>query len=155
MVIRTAIPADCKIIASILFAAFLPFKARYTEAAFAATVLNEKAVLARMKKGISWLATENGQPFGTCSIKYTNNGHYITGMAVLPAAQGKKTGRRLMETVEENARQSGVSRLHLMTTPFLQRAIALYVHCGFSIVENGITEWMGQEVIQFEKILNQ
>lgn len=153
MKIRRACAADCSAISIVLHEAFSPLRARYTDEAYAITVLNEEKVLERMKAGITWLAEEEGLPLGTGTINYTDEGHYITGMAVLPSAQGKKIGRKLLEIIEENARQEGEKRLHLLTTPFLHRAITLYEHNGYKRMENGITELKGQKVIQFEKYL--
>ena len=71
-----------------------------------------------------------GEPFSTASF-------YVRGMAVFPTARGQHIGVRLLEQMEQFASDQGAARLYLRTTPFLERAIRLYEHCGFQRSEEG------------------
>ncbi|HYJ46313.1 MAG TPA: GNAT family N-acetyltransferase, partial [Pyrinomonadaceae bacterium] len=129
--IRRAAPDDAAPIAATLYGSFLAYEASYTPEAFAATVSTPGQILERMREGPIWVALENGALVGTVSVVLKGEALYIRGMAVSPAARGKRLGRRLLECAEEFARQNGCKRLFLSTTPFLTRAIRLYEHYGF------------------------
>ncbi|GJM31013.1 MAG: hypothetical protein DHS20C18_00140 [Saprospiraceae bacterium] len=154
MKIRIATPGDCECIAAVLEGAFSPFKSLYTDDAYALTVLTPEGVLKRMTEGITWVIEEKQSIMGTGSIAYTDNGLYITGMAVLPVAQGKKLGRKLLEVIEQYARQHRHQRMHLLTTTFLPRAKALYEKFGFQDITQNGQHFKGVKVLSFEKWLN-
>jgi hypothetical protein len=49
--VRLAGPEDAAVIAAVLHASFVEFKALYTDGGFAATTLGAEQVLARMREG--------------------------------------------------------------------------------------------------------
>ena len=53
-------------------------------------------------------------------------------MAVLPSGRGHRIGELLMDSIQSFASTNKCRRLFLSTTPFLNRAIALYERLGFS-----------------------
>lgn len=55
---------------------------------------------------------------------------YLTG-----EARGRGQGRRLLEHVQEQARQAGYRQLYLETHSALREAIRLYEHLGFRRIE--------------------
>jgi ribosomal protein S18 acetylase RimI-like enzyme len=68
---------------------------------------------------------------GTVGAVPVDEDLYIRGMAIVPAARGRKIGEMLLRQVESFAFAHGYKRLLLSTTPFLTRAIRLYEHFGF------------------------
>jgi len=60
---------------------------------------------------------------GLCEIKR---------MYVDPSVRGRRVGRRILDTLEEHARQLGARRIVLETGPRQPDAIALYSHAGFT-----------------------
>jgi ribosomal protein S18 acetylase RimI-like enzyme len=73
-------------------------------------------------------------------------------MAVSPRARGNRLGELLLEVVESFAAESNLSRLFLSTTPFLDRAIALYRNYGFERTEEGPHELFGTPLFTMEKL---
>lgn len=153
MKIRLANQQDSAAIHQVFRAAFTPFQAHYTTDSFASTVVGEAVIQQRMEQGRTWVAEEGGQLLGTVSVAEYWEGFYVTGMAVSPHAQGKKLAYRLMRTLENYAIGQGAERMFLYTTPFLQRAVSLYEKLGFTRYGNPADEWMGTNLIQFEKAM--
>lgn len=151
MLIRLATPQDAPVIHEIFRSAFGPFKEKYTSGAYAHTVVKEEVIKYRMSIGKTWLAEVEGRPLGTVSVMETWEGHYVAGMAVLPEAQGKQMAYKLMCELEAFALSNGEDRLYLYTTPFLHKAISLYEKFGFTRYGNPTDEYLGTNLIQFEK----
>lgn len=129
--VRLAVPEDAPVIATLLHASFVEFKALYTECGFSATALGADQVLARMHEGPVWIALSEGMVLGTAGAVVKGESVYVRGMAVLPAARGSGAGTALLQRVEDWASGQGCGRLFLSTTPFLSSAIRLYERCGF------------------------
>lgn len=129
--IRRANAGDAAAIAAILYEAFLEFKPLYTEGGFAATTLNAEEVLGRMSEGPAWVALSKEEMLGTVSAMLKGDSLYVRGMAVLPAARGSGSGRKLLDAVEQFALDSHCRRIFLSTAPFLSAAIRLYKTHGF------------------------
>jgi putative acetyltransferase len=151
--IQTATAEDAPLIASILNAAFAEYKSLYTAEAFAATVLNEELVRARLHEGPMWLAVHDGRGVGTVSAVQRENGLYVRGMAVIPSARGLGAGARLLTHVCDVAAASQAPRVFLSTTPFLTSAIRLYESFGFVRTEDGPNQLRGTPLFTMEKRL--
>ncbi|HFA49644.1 MAG TPA: GNAT family N-acetyltransferase [Bacteroidetes bacterium] len=153
MEIRPAKPAERKKIEALMQAAFGPFEHRYTKLAYANTVVGPQEILRRMTEGVTWVAVEGEEVVGTVSVAFEDDWLYVTGMAVAPAAQGKKIGYRMLEVMEKYALENGHRNIYLLTTKFLHRAQALYRGFGFRQIENFDLNWHGVYPLRFEKIL--
>ena len=151
--IRKAGPGDSAAIAAVLYESFVEYEPLYTPAAFAATTPTSDQVLERMREGPFWVALEGDRIVGTASVVAKSEGLYIRGMAVLPAARGRKTGWLLLEHMEAFAVQNGLRRLLLSTTPFLSRAIRLYERFGFRRIAAGPHDLLGTPLFTMEKTL--
>ena len=131
MHVRRANRDDAPAIAALLAESFEEFRARYTAAAFDATVLDTARVGKRIDEGPVWVALHGGATVGTVSAVVKESGVYVRGMAVVPRARGLHAGRNLLDAVAEFAKSQNAPRLFLSTTPFLDRAISLYEQYGF------------------------
>ena len=154
MQLRLATPADADVIASMLFRAFAEYEPLYTAEGFAATVLNPERVEARMNEGPVWVAIDEEVVVGTVSVVLKPEGLYIRGMAVDPAARGKRIGRKLLDTAEAFGAQNNCDRLFLSTTPFLDRAINLYEHYGFRRTDEGPDDLFGTPLFTMIKLMH-
>ena len=135
--IRVASPADADAIAAVLHNAFVEYRMLYTPEGFSATAPTVSAVLDRMKEGPVWIAVLNQLIVGTVAAVPHGDSLYIRGMAIVPAARGKGIGNKLLKHVEDHVRASGFARMFLSTTPFLDRAIALYEALRFCRIAEG------------------
>jgi ribosomal protein S18 acetylase RimI-like enzyme len=149
--IRIATPADASAIEAVLREAFVEYRASYTAEAFAATTPSGEQIRSRMEEGPVWVAVLGGVVVGTVSVVARGESLYVRGMAVSPAARGRRLGEALLQQVEEFAATQGCGRLWLSTTPFLSRAIQLYERAGFRRSDEGPHELCGTQLFTMEK----
>jgi putative acetyltransferase len=150
--IRRATTNDVPAIASVLRQAFREYEALYTPKGYSATTPGPEAIESRMAEGPVWVALFGGHIVGTVSAIAKETGVYVRGMAVLPTARGLGIGRLLLNEVDNFAASNGFRRLFLDTTPFLDRAIRLYEHCGFQPTSDGPHDLFGTPLFTMEKI---
>ncbi len=152
--IRRAAPQDAPAIAQVLHQAFAEFKPLYTPGGFAATVLDEAQIQARMAEGPVWILLRENAPTGTVAAVIRGRSIYIRGMAVIPSARGSGAGAALLREVENWASAQGRNRMFLSTTPFLNSAIRLYERFGFRRTNDGLHDLAGTPLFTMEKIVS-
>jgi ribosomal protein S18 acetylase RimI-like enzyme len=151
--VRRAAAADARSIALVLRDAFAPYERHYTPDAFAATVPDSEVVRARLDEGPAWVTLHGYVIVGTVAAVLKNGGAYVRSMAIAPHARGHGLGAQLLGQVERVARQHGLSRLFLSTTPFLAEAIRLYERHGFRRTAEGPRTLCGTPLFTMEKLL--
>ena len=151
--IRRATPEDAEAISGVLRQAFAVYEPRYTRPAFRATTPAPAGVLERLREGPVWVAQRGEALVATASAVVMPKGCYIRGMAVVPAARGHRAGWALLEAIERFAEDEGLPRLYLSTTPFLDRAIALYERYGFRRTDDGPFDLFGTPLFTMVKPL--
>jgi GNAT superfamily N-acetyltransferase len=150
---RLAVPEDAPSIASVLQESFMEYKSLYTPEGFAATTPASAQILSRMEEGPVWVALDDDGVVGTVSVVLKGESLYVRGMAIVPAARGRRIGGLLLRQAEAFASERGLKRLFLSTTPFLGRAIRLYEHHGFKRSDEGPDSLFGTPLFTMEKIL--
>ena len=153
ILIRRATPEDAEAISGVLHQAFAAYRPRYTPQAYRATTPAPAQVLERLQEGPLWVALLGGVLVATASAVVTERGCYIRGMAVVPAARGHRIGWTLLEAIERFAQEERLPRLYLSTTPFLDRAIALYERYGFHRTADGPSDLFGTPLFTMVKTL--
>ena len=79
----------------------------------------------------------DGKPVAGGGIKQDEDGvAEIKRMYVAPEARGRGLGRRLLEALEETARELGYARIRLDTGPRQPLAQAMYERSGYHPIEN-------------------
>ena len=151
--IRPATIADASGIAAVLARAFESFRDLYTPDAYSATTPDSDVIIKRWAKGPVWVAIRENTVVGTVSAVPKNEGLYIRSMAVLPSEQGNGIGLRLLETIEQFAREQQFKCMFLSTTPFLLAAIRLYESFGFHRKEEIPGGLFGTPLFRMEKEL--
>ena len=82
--------------------------------------------------GVFLLARLRGRPVGCGALKFHGGGPAeLRRMWVAPDARGLGVGARLLVELEQRARASGASAVHLETNRSLREAIALYRRSGY------------------------
>lgn len=137
ILVRLATPADLTSLSSLILNSFLEYKSLYTAEGFAATTPSADQLATRLTEGPIWIAITDCEILGTVSVVSRGDDLYIRGMAVAPAARGRRLGKLLLKRVEDYAVTMKHKRLILSTTPFLMRAIRLYEQAGFSRSDEG------------------
>jgi GNAT superfamily N-acetyltransferase len=148
-----AAPDDAAQIAAVMHESFVEYKSSYTDEAFSATAPAPEQIQRRMTEGPVWVALQEGALVGTVAGVERNDGLYIRGMAVAPAARGRGIGEVLLNHLERFAAARGHKRLILSTTPFLDRAICLYERFGFARSAEGPQDLYGTPLFTMVKNL--
>ncbi|MGB9145402.1 MAG: GNAT family N-acetyltransferase [Acidobacteriaceae bacterium] len=132
--IREAKSEDNPGILECLSEAFAPYRAQYTEGAFADTVLTQESLTRRMAAMTVLVAVSPDQAvIGTIALSGARgeDGH-LRGMAVRSSWQGRGIAERLLADAEAELRARGCLRVTLDTTQPLTRAIAFYRKRGYA-----------------------
>ena len=151
--IRLAVAGDAAGIAVLLADSFAEYRPQYTEQGFDATAITAEQVVDRLTEGPIWIAVHDNTIVGTVAAVCRGDSLYVRSMAVHPAARGRHLGARLLEQIEDFAATESLYRLLLSTTPFLDRAIALYEKAGFHRVDEGPHDLFGTPLFTMEKWL--
>src|SRR5947207_13951321 len=86
--------------------------------------------------GLLLIARLREEPVGCGAVKFHENTvGELKRMWVTPRARGLGLGRRMLLALEHEARQAGMTVLHLETNRTLIEAIELYRHSGYQEVE--------------------
>ena len=86
--------------------------------------------------GLLLVARLREEPVGCGALKFHENAvGELKRMWIAPRARGLGLGRRLLLTLEHEAREAGIRVLHLETNRTLIQAIELYRHSGYQEVE--------------------
>jgi len=149
--IRKSVPNEGETIAFILAEAFTEYKSFYTERGFAETIPSAEEIERRFGEELILIASYDGKIVGTVSAVAQGEDLYIRSMGVHPKARGRKIGEKLLEYIEDFARENYYKRLTLSTTPFLDRAIRLYEKFGF--VREGTSNLFGTPLLTMKKNL--
>jgi putative acetyltransferase len=102
------------------------------------------------------IALHNNRPVGCGAIKEFAAGVMeVKRMFVLPGERGKGIASRILESLEEWARELGYTHCVLETGKRQPEAIALYEKCGYRIIEN-YGQYAGIEnSVCFEKLIKE
>jgi GNAT superfamily N-acetyltransferase len=152
--IRRAEPADAAAIHRCLVTAFDPYRAEYTEGAFADTVPSPAGIEERLRVMALFVATApDGTVVGTIACQDVGRGlGHLRGMAVLPGWQGRGVADTLIEAAEAELLRVGCSRVHLHTTRPLARAQRFYARHGFRLT-GAVEDFFGMEIAEHAKDL--
>jgi ribosomal protein S18 acetylase RimI-like enzyme len=150
--IRPAGEDDAGAILKCLAAAFEPYRAEYSPAAFADTVLDEETVHVRFLQMHVMVATASGNVVGTISgVCYGGEGH-LRGTAVLPEWRRLGVAAKLLAAIESDLRARGCERITLGTTLPLQAAMKFYEKNGYRRSAN-IADFFGMLLLEYVKHL--
>jgi len=151
VILRRAQREDLETVASVLAAAFASYRPLYTEEGYARTTPSARELALRFDEGPMWVADIGGAIVGTLSAVVQGDSLFLRSMAILPGARGERMGRQLLDEATRFAREGGARSLTLSTTPFLDRAIALYESYGFR--RSGTGDLAGTPLWTMEKAL--
>jgi GNAT superfamily N-acetyltransferase len=145
---------DAEGILGCLRAAFERYRAQYTAAAYADTVMTKETVRRRIKSMIVLVArSQAGLIVGTIGASVRGAEGHIRGMAVAPLLQGGGVANQLLESIENELRRAGCSLVTLDTTAPLARAIRFYERNGY--VRSGVvSDFFGMALYEYKKGLH-
>ena len=131
--------------------AFAPFRAQYTDGAWADTVMNPETLRQRMEEMTVLVAVDaTHDVIGTIGYKVEAGLAHIRGMAVVQSSHGSRVAKLLLDRVEIELIKAGCRSLTLDTTRPLRRAIRFYEKNGFRATGK-VSEFYGMELITYRK----
>ena len=80
----------------------------------------------------AWVLEDEGELVGLVVLRDGPEALLIPNVAVVPTAQGKGYGRRLIAFAEEEARRRGHREVRLWVNALMAENVALYRHLGFA-----------------------
>ena len=103
---------------------------------FPMTAKSAQTLVENMGKDRFYVATQNSDFVAFAMLRGWNEGFHTPrfGIMVDRNYTGFGVGRSLAEYVIEDARQAGVSEIHLRVSPDNERAISLYISLGLKII---------------------
>ena len=148
IIMRTAVPEDAAAIRALVHAAYSkwvpilgreprPMQADYHEA---------------VRKHRFDLIEEAGQLVALVETEARPDHYWVQILAVLPAAQGRGLGKRLLAHAEELARSAGLSEIRLLTNGRMTANRALYRSVGY--IETAEEPFMESTVVYLSKRLS-
>jgi ribosomal protein S18 acetylase RimI-like enzyme len=145
--VRPADPGDVDVLRRIAAAAYQPYVARIGRAPAPMTADYAQAV----RSGQAWVAVEDGQVTGFVVLVAYPGYLLLENVAVLPTAQGRGIGGRLLSLAEEHARSLGLSEIRLYTNEAMTENLAYYPRRGYT--ETHRAEQDGFRRVFFRKLL--
>ena len=150
--VRLANRGDATEISRILLEAFSVYRRFYTDEAFEQVTPTPGLVTGRFVEGPIWVAELDGEAVGTVSVIKEPEGVYVRSMAVLPEAQGRGVGHKLLEAVDGYAAGTDQERIFLYTTYFVPGAKEMYEKHGYEWVRDTTAdEWYGTPGLEMDK----
>lgn len=126
--IRLARPADVAALHAIAEAAYQKYIPRIGRAPAPVTADYARAV----RSGQAWAAVLDGQVAGFAVLIAGPGYLLLDNVAVLPAAQNRGVGARLLGTAEDHARRLGLGEIRLFTNEAMTENIAYYARHGYT-----------------------
>jgi GNAT superfamily N-acetyltransferase len=126
--VRRAGHGDVDTLRRIAAAAYQPYVVRIGRAPAPMTADYAQAVRDRQV----WVAVEDGQVTGFVVLVARPGYLLLENVAVLPAAQGRGIGGRLLGLTEQHARSLGRSEIRLYTNEAMTENLAYYPRRGYN-----------------------
>jgi ribosomal protein S18 acetylase RimI-like enzyme len=104
-----------------------------------------------VRGGLTWLAAEDGEIVGLLVLAVQPDHLLLENIAVLPSAQGRGIGARLLAFTEERARALGHDEIRLYTNEAMTENLAYYPRHGYT--ETHRAEQDGYRRVFFRKRL--
>jgi len=128
VVIRRADPGDVDALRAIAAAAYQKYVTRIGRDPAPMTADYAEAV----RDGQAWTATEDGRIVGFAILIPRPGYLLLENVAVLPAAQGRGIGGKLLSLAEEHARDLGLGEIRLYTNEAMTENLAYYARHGYT-----------------------
>ena len=128
-------------------AAYQPYVARIGRAPAPMAADYAQAV----RSGQAWVAVQDGQVTGFVVLVAHPGYLLLENVAVLPAAQGRGTGGRLLGLAEQHARSLGLGEIRLYTNEAMTENLVYYPRHGYT--ETHRAEQDGFRRVFFRKLL--
>jgi len=145
--VRRAAPADVPALYVVVHEAYLLYVPRIGRMPAPMTADYSAAV----QSGQAWVAEADGQVLGLLVLVVNQGYLLIENIAVLPSAQRRGIGARLLTLAEDEARVNGLGEIRLYTNEGMTENLAYYPRHGYR--ETRRAEEHGFRRVFFSKVL--
>jgi ribosomal protein S18 acetylase RimI-like enzyme len=145
--VRRATPADVPALYVVVHEAYLLYVPRIGRMPAPMTADYSEAV----QSGQAWVAEVDGQILGLLVLVVNQGYLLIENIAVLPSAQRRGIGARLLTLAEDEARVNGLGEIRLYTNEGMTENLAYYPRHGYR--ETRRAEEHGFRRVFFSKVL--
>jgi len=145
--VRRATPADVPALYVVVHEAYLLYVPRIGRMPAPMTADYSAAV----QSGQAWVAEVDGQVLGLLVLVVCQGYLLIENIAVLPSAQRRGIGARLLTLAEDEARANGLGEIRLYTNEGMTENLAYYPRHGYR--ETRRAEEHGFRRVFFSKVL--
>jgi len=153
IVIRPAGGGDREGILRCLAAAFEPYRADYTPAAYADTVLDEASLNHRLRHMHVLVAAASEAIVGTVAASLIEGEGHLRGMAVNPEWRRSGLSAQVLNAIEAWLQDHGCKRVTLDTTLPLEAAIRFYEKNGYRR-SGRVSDFYGMPLVEYVKELD-
>jgi ribosomal protein S18 acetylase RimI-like enzyme len=126
--VRQAGPSDAAALAAVATAAYRDYVPRIGHPPAPMIADYDAAVRA----GLTWVAVEDGEVVGLLVLVLKPDHLLLENIAVLPFAQGRGAGARLLALAEEQARALGRDEIRLYTNEAMTENLTWYPRHGYT-----------------------
>lgn len=100
-----------------------------------ATYQSQETIAAEIQAGVAYFLIDlDGQTIGYCAYEEQADQLFISKVYLLDSLRGRGIARQVFAWLENIAHQANKPKLHLHVNRYNQRAVAVYQHFGFKIV---------------------
>jgi GNAT superfamily N-acetyltransferase len=131
--VRRAGPSDVAALAAVADAAYRDYVPRIGRPP--APMIADYA--AAVRAGLTWAAVEDGEIVGLLVLVLKPDCLLLENIAVLPSAQGRGIGARLLALAEEQARALGRDEIRLYTNEAMTENLTYYPRRGYAETHRG------------------
>jgi ribosomal protein S18 acetylase RimI-like enzyme len=150
--LRDAVVDDTEGILACLAFAFAAYRSRYTDGAYADTVLDPHTLQVRLREMSVLVALCGNQIVGTIAFAAKGDDGHLRGMAVRPEWQGTGVASMLLDTAVKALHRRNCRYVTLDTTEALERAVRFYRRAGFT-PSGKVAEFFGMPLYEYIKRL--
>jgi ribosomal protein S18 acetylase RimI-like enzyme len=128
LTVRPALESDIGVLAAVAAEAYRPYVARIGREPAPMTADYAQAV----RSGMTWVAEADGDIVGLLVLVVHPDHLLLENVAVVPSAQRRGVGTRLLALAEDQARARGLDEIRLYTNEAMTENLAYYARHGYT-----------------------
>ena len=128
LTVRPARPSDAAALTAVAAEAYRPYVPRIGREPAPMTADYAQAV----RSGLTWVAEADGDIVGLLVLVARPDHLLLENVAVLPSAQRRGVGARLLALAEDQARARGLDEIRLYTNEAMTENLAYYARHGYA-----------------------
>ena len=151
--IMNATKLDSEDISKLYEMVWTPYREIFPDPLMDDRILDPGRVAASMDEYDYYVIWDNSTIVGVVRVQFIHETCHMDRMVVHPGLQGRGIGRELTQYIIDLAKEKGVTKIWLDTSPKLEGAVKLYESMGFK--ESGFLKahYWGEDIRFYELLL--